>query len=161
MLFFVTVLHIVLCIVLCLIIILQPGKGGDVASAFGGGGAGSAVFGPRGPANLLSRATTIVAVLFMTTSITLALNSDRQATSTDSIEDQIRDQEKKDQNAAADTPDVEPTPADPETEALPSTREAAPQGEPSDAPASDEVKDQGGATGGPPPTAPTAPAGGQ
>ena len=42
MLFFVTVLHIVLCVVLCLIIILQPGKGGDVASAFGGGGAGSA-----------------------------------------------------------------------------------------------------------------------
>jgi preprotein translocase subunit SecG len=72
---FIVTLHLFLCLMLVLVILLQPGKGGDVASAFGGGGGGSAVFGPRGPANLLSRATTGVAVLFMVTSITLAIQS--------------------------------------------------------------------------------------
>lgn len=71
---FTVALHIILCILLVLIILLQPGKGGDVGAAFGGGGGGG-VFGPRGPATLLSRATTGVAVLFMVTSISLALFS--------------------------------------------------------------------------------------
>lgn len=76
MIIFVTILHLLLCVILILVILLQPGKGGDVASAFGaGGGGGNNVFGPRGPASLLSRATTVVAVLFMVTSITLAINS--------------------------------------------------------------------------------------
>ena len=76
---FVVALHVVLCVFLVLIIILQPGKGGDVGAAFGGGGGGSSstVFGPRGPAGLLQRATTVVAVLFMGTSLTLALYSNQ------------------------------------------------------------------------------------
>ena len=64
-----------------LIILLQPGKGGDVGAAFGGGGGGS-MFGPRGPASLLSKATTGAAVLFMVTSMTLAWYSNK-ATSGD------------------------------------------------------------------------------
>lgn len=70
---FLVVLHVILCILLVLIILLQPGKGGDVGAAFGGGGGGGGMFGPRGPATLLSRATTGVAVTFMVTSILLAL----------------------------------------------------------------------------------------
>ena len=50
---FVVSLHIILCIAMILIILLQPGKGGDVGAAFGGGGGGT-MFGPRGPASLLS-----------------------------------------------------------------------------------------------------------
>jgi len=73
---FVVALHILLCILLVLIILLQPGKGGDVGAAFGGGGT-SSMFGPRGPANLLSRATTVVAVLFMVTSVSLSIYSNR------------------------------------------------------------------------------------
>ncbi len=92
MLLFITFLHVVLCFVLILIIILQPGKGSDVSAAFGGGGS-STVFGPRGPTSLLSKATTAVAVLFMTTSIVLALNSDQTRTSSGSIEEQILAQE--------------------------------------------------------------------
>ena len=77
---FITVLHLLLCVLLILVILLQPGKGGDVAAAFGaggggGGGGGNALFGAQGPASLLSRATTVVAVLFMITSITLAVHS--------------------------------------------------------------------------------------
>jgi preprotein translocase subunit SecG len=76
---FIVVLHLMLCVLLILIILLQPGKGGDVAAAFGAGGGSSNVFGPRGPANLLSQATTVVAVLFMVTSITLAIQSNQRA----------------------------------------------------------------------------------
>jgi len=74
---FVVALHVMLCIFLILIIILQPGKGGDVGAAFGGGGGGSTVFGPRGPTGLLQRGTTLVAIMFMGTSVTLALYSNQ------------------------------------------------------------------------------------
>jgi preprotein translocase subunit SecG len=66
------VLHIVACLFLIGVVLLQQGKGQDLASAFGGGGTQTA-FGPRGSANVLSRATTILAGLFMLTSLTLTV----------------------------------------------------------------------------------------
>jgi preprotein translocase subunit SecG len=86
---FVVALHVVLCLFLILIIILQPGKGGDVGAAFGGGGGSSTVFGPRGPTGLLQRATTLVAVMFMGTSITLALYSNQRLMNDANIDDEI------------------------------------------------------------------------
>jgi preprotein translocase subunit SecG len=53
-------------------VLLQQGKGQDLASAFGGGGTQTA-FGPRGSANVLSRATTILAGVFMVTSLALTI----------------------------------------------------------------------------------------
>ena len=50
----------------------QQGKGQDLASAFGGGGT-QAAFGPRGSATVLSRATAILAGLFMVTSLSLSV----------------------------------------------------------------------------------------
>ncbi len=64
-------LHVVLSLALIGIVILQPGKGGDIGAAFGGAG-GSTIFGPRGPGSVLQSITTGVAVAFMCTSITLA-----------------------------------------------------------------------------------------
>jgi preprotein translocase subunit SecG len=86
---FVQALHVVLCLFLILIIILQPGKGGDVGAAFGGGSGSSTVFGPRGPAGLLQRATTVVAVLFMATSVTLALYSNQEMLSNANVDDEL------------------------------------------------------------------------
>lgn len=86
---FTVVLHVMLCVFLVLIILLQPGKGGDVGSAFGGGMGGGNMFGPRGPANLLSRATTLVAVLFMVTSITLALYSNKKMMSNSNVGEEL------------------------------------------------------------------------
>lgn len=63
-------IHIITCIVLIIAVLLQSGKSADLAGAFGGGGS-QTVFGPRGAANLLSRVTTVCAVLFMTTSLGL------------------------------------------------------------------------------------------
>ena len=70
----VTIVHIFVCCVLVGIILLQQGKGADVGAAFGGGGSTS-LFGAGGADNFLLRLTTICAVIFMATSITLALQS--------------------------------------------------------------------------------------
>jgi len=65
-------LHVVACFFLIGVVLLQQGKGQDLASAFGGGGTQTA-FGPRGSANVLSRATAILAGLFMVTSLALTM----------------------------------------------------------------------------------------
>jgi preprotein translocase subunit SecG len=65
-------LHVIACLFLIAVVLLQQGKGQDLASAFGGGGTQTA-FGPRGSATVLSRATTILAGVFMVTSLTLSL----------------------------------------------------------------------------------------
>jgi len=64
--------HIVACLFLIGVVLLQQGKNQDLASAFGGGGTQTA-FGPRGSANVLSRATTILAGVFMVTSLALSI----------------------------------------------------------------------------------------
>ena len=66
------VLHVIACLFLIGVVLLQQGKSQDLASAFGGGGTQTA-FGPRGSANVLSRATTILAALFMVTSLALSM----------------------------------------------------------------------------------------
>ncbi len=76
--------HIIACLLLIAIVLLQQGKGQDLASAFGGGGSQTA-FGPRGSANVLSRATTILAGLFMVTSLSLSLLRPRDASVLDRV----------------------------------------------------------------------------
>jgi len=72
----ITIVHIIVCVILILAVLLQSGKAGDLAGAFGGGGSQS-VFGPRGAATLLSKVTTISAVLFMVTSMGLWILSSK------------------------------------------------------------------------------------
>jgi preprotein translocase subunit SecG len=71
-------IHIVVCIFLIIVVLLQSGKAADLAGAFGGMGS-QTTFGPRGSATLLSRATTISAVLFMVTSLSLSILATRNA----------------------------------------------------------------------------------
>ena len=71
-------IHVVVCIFLIIVVLLQSGKAADLAGAFGGMGSQTA-FGPRGSATLLSKATTISAVLFMITSLTLSIMATRNA----------------------------------------------------------------------------------
>jgi preprotein translocase subunit SecG len=59
-----TTLYVLSCLMLLLTVLLQQGKGGDMASAFGGGGSQTA-FGARAGATVLTRATTVLGVLFM------------------------------------------------------------------------------------------------
>ena len=70
--YLIVVLHVIACLFLIAVVLLQQGKGQDLASAFGGGGTQTA-FGPRGSATVLSRATTILAGVFMVTSLALSI----------------------------------------------------------------------------------------
>jgi len=67
----VATIHVLVCVILILVVLLQSGKGADLAGAFGGGGTQTA-FGSRGPASFLSKATTVAAIVFMITSIALS-----------------------------------------------------------------------------------------
>jgi preprotein translocase subunit SecG len=58
------VIFVVVCLFLILVILLQSGKGGDVAAAFGGSGSQTA-FGPRGAQKPLEKATVVAAMIFM------------------------------------------------------------------------------------------------
>jgi preprotein translocase subunit SecG len=59
-----TGIYILACIFLILAVLLQSGKGGDVAAAFGGSGSQTA-FGPRGAQKPLEKATVVAAIIFM------------------------------------------------------------------------------------------------
>jgi len=72
-----TAIHVIVCLLLILIVLLQSGKSADLAGAFGGGGSQTA-FGARGTATFLSKLTTIAAVIFMLTSLTLSVYSSRK-----------------------------------------------------------------------------------
>ena len=72
------IVHVIVCLFLIIVVLLQSGKAADLAGAFGGMGSQTA-FGPRGSATLLSKATTISAVIFMVTSLTLSILATRNA----------------------------------------------------------------------------------
>jgi len=64
------------CLVLIIVVLLQSGKAADLAGAFGGAGSQTA-FGPRGAANVLSKATTWCAVMFMLCAMAMVLRTDK------------------------------------------------------------------------------------
>ena len=78
MIILITIVHIIVCFFLIIVVLLQSGKSGDIAAAFGGMGSQTA-FGPRGAATALSKATTWSAIIFMVTSITLSVYASRKS----------------------------------------------------------------------------------
>ena len=72
--------YVASCLLLLLVVLLQQGKGGDMASAFGGGGSQTA-FGARAGATVLTKATTVLGVLFMLGAITLGIIGQRGTSS--------------------------------------------------------------------------------
>ena len=74
--YLVATLFVINCFVLMFVILLQQGKGGDIASAFGGGSS-QAAFGARSGATVLSRATSICAVLFVVGAVALGILGQR------------------------------------------------------------------------------------
>src|ERR1700734_3280033 len=72
MIYFLVVVHVIVCFILIGVVLLQQGKSADLAGAFGGQGSQTA-FGPRGAANLLTKVTTWAAIIFMFTSIGLTV----------------------------------------------------------------------------------------
>lgn len=102
----ITIIHVIVCLFLIAVVLLQSGKSGDLAAAFGGQGSQTA-FGPRGAASVLSRATTWSAIIFMLTSITLSIYAARKSGPT-SVFSGVKPVQTKSQSAT-------PTPAAPPT----------------------------------------------
>jgi preprotein translocase subunit SecG len=110
----VIIIHLVACFLMIGAILLQSGKGAEIGAAFGG--SSQTVFGSRGPANFLSKFTVVVAVVFMMTSLSLAiLAKERTFSST------VIDLKKKDTSQTAP--------------AAPTDKPAADSHSPSDSPA--------------------------
>jgi preprotein translocase subunit SecG len=78
MIVIISAIHIFACVALVVSILLQSGKGGGLAGAFGAGSS-QTLFGGRGAATFLTRASTTLAVVFFLTSLTLGLTSARQS----------------------------------------------------------------------------------
>src|SRR5215471_8639742 len=111
--------HVVVCLFLIIVVLLQSGKAADLAGAFGGMGSQTA-FGPRGSATLLSKATTISAVLFMITSMSLSIMATRNAGLGSTVLEQ-----RTTKSAPAKTAPTQPAPAPAATAPAP-TQQSAP-----------------------------------
>ena len=79
-------IHIVVAILLILIVLMQQAKGAGLSPVLGGG---QSVFGARGATSFLSKMTAVFAILFMITSILLALTP-RFRTARGGIEQDLR-----------------------------------------------------------------------
>ncbi len=80
----ITIVHIIVSFFLIGVVLLQSGKSGDIAAAFGGQGSQTA-FGPRGSATALTKATTWSAIVFIVTSITLSIYATKGGTHAKSV----------------------------------------------------------------------------
>jgi preprotein translocase subunit SecG len=71
----VLVIHLIVCLFLIFIVLIQSGKGAELGAAFGG--SSQTIFGARGAATFFSKLTTVAAVVYMLTSLTLAVITTR------------------------------------------------------------------------------------
>ncbi len=85
------VAQVLLSISLIVLILMQHGKGADAGAAFGSG-ASATVFGARGSGNFLSKATTILAILFFIVCMSLAYTSSNRV-APDSVSGSVTTQE--------------------------------------------------------------------
>jgi preprotein translocase subunit SecG len=95
------VIHLIIAVTIVVLVLLQQGKGADMGAAFGGGSSQS-LFGARGSANFLSRATSILVATFFTTSLVLAFLYTRQGEDRSILEGSVIEQV---QEQAGDVPD--------------------------------------------------------
>ncbi len=107
MLLLLTLIHVVVCLFLIIVVLLQSGKAADLAGAFGGMGSQTA-FGPRGAATVLTKATTIAAVVFMVTSLSLSIVATRSGAGSASTVLQNVSKPKADPKKGA-APDTKPS----------------------------------------------------
>jgi len=98
----VIIIHVIACFLMIGAILLQSGKGAEIGAAFGG--SSQTVFGSRGPANFLSKFTVVVAVVFMVTSLSLAILAKERTFSSTVIELKKKDASESAPAAAPDKP---------------------------------------------------------
>ena len=84
-------IHILIAIGLVITVLLQRSEGGGLGIGGGGGGGGGGFMTARGTANLLTRLTTILAVGFFTTTVTLAIVAGAGKEPVSIVDDVIKD----------------------------------------------------------------------
>ena len=72
----VLILHVFVCLLIIFFVLMQSGRGAELGAAFGGVGQSQST---RSEMSGIGKATTVVAVLFMSTSLVLALLSSEKA----------------------------------------------------------------------------------
>jgi preprotein translocase subunit SecG len=110
----VIIIHVVVALAIVVLVLLQKGRGAEAGAGFGGGGGSGSLFGARGSANFLSRTTSLLAVLFFSTSLILAYLGTRQDNQKDLME-LVPAQDA----GSADLPPVQPAPQSSQTQAAP------------------------------------------
>lgn len=73
MTFLLMIIHVFVSLFLIFVVLIQGGKGAEMGAAFGG--SSQTLFGARGAATALGKATTVIASVFMITSLVLAIAS--------------------------------------------------------------------------------------
>ncbi|MCY3728697.1 MAG: preprotein translocase subunit SecG [Nitrospira sp.] len=109
------ILHLTVCFLMIAAILLQAGKGAEIGAAFGG--SSQTVFGSRGPGTFLSKVTVAAAIIFMLTSLGLALLS-KQENAASVIDVPTTSDEAT--SSAPDSTDTAPESASPEASEAPS-----------------------------------------
>ena len=85
-------IHIILAVILIVLVLVQQGKGADAGAAFGSG-ASSTVFGARGSATFMNKLTTVIALSFFITSLSLAyISSNKSSVSKSLINDSLKEE---------------------------------------------------------------------
>jgi len=99
---FLIIMFILLSFSMVIIILLQAGKGQGLAGAIGGGMGGGSIFGGRGAADFLSKATTWIAALYMIFAILIGMlyKTEAEQAQKSLIEKRVEEQE------AMPTPDI-------------------------------------------------------
>ena len=106
------VIHLIVCLFLIFIILIQSSKGAEMGAAFGG--SSQTLFGSRGAATFMNKLTTTAAILFMISSLVLAVLSVRRGSVMSSvIIDQPAAAQVEERPAAPGQGEVQDTPAAP------------------------------------------------
>ncbi|HNR66700.1 MAG TPA: preprotein translocase subunit SecG [bacterium] len=117
---FLIVLFVIVCILLTFLILIQSSKGGGLAGTFGGADSMGAVFGGRGAGDFLTKATGVLAALFMVIALLIGLLTYGEV-SQESLVEQERDQRK---SSATYTLPQAPSPSSPDQAPVPASNPA-------------------------------------
>ena len=108
-------IHLIVCFLMIAAILLQAGKGAEIGASFGG--SSQTVFGSRGPGTFLSKVTVGAAIVFMLSSLSLALLSKQANTSSTVIDlhptthQEPSSSSTEESSAVTPTDESEPSPA--------------------------------------------------